>query len=279
MKKFFILFALAFCISANAQDISWKQHDIDGHRTGVTQMGVGKTTESMGKVKRFSKKYTAPNGKKYRRGATRRVAKIMIAAQDSMSYVKQVIGYSPKVMEKRRPESALTNWFVDALMQKTEELTGRHVDVGFANFGGVRVDMPEGEIFRDDIMSMFPFSNTLYYFTLSGESLLDICKNMASRSPEIFGGMKLVVKDRNLVSATINGEPIDPNKTYGVATLDFLMKGGGWFRFGKYEIEGIDTHVNVLDVMIPYVEELTRQGKKVEYHKDGRYTLIKEGAE
>ena len=271
-----ILFIIVFFlgITINAQEITWTQHTVDGHRTGVTQKGADLTVESMGKVKRIRKVYSAPNGKKYRRGSTAKVAKIMIKAQDSMAVVKEVIGHSPRVMSKSRPESALTDWFIDALMAKTAELTGKHVDVGFANFGGVRVDMPEGDVFRDDIMSMFPFANTLYFFSLTGKSLLEICNNMAQRSPEIFGGMKLVIKDKQLVSATINGEPIDENKIYGVATINYLMEGSGWFRFGKYQIEGIDTKINVLDMMLSYVEELTKQGKEIEYQTDGRITVL-----
>ena len=273
MKHALFVLALMCCLGANAQEITWTQHAVDGHRTGVTQKGAGETEAAMGKVKRLPKRYLAPNGRRYKRGTARKVAKIMIEAQDSMAYVKEIIAHSPRVMEKKRPESALTNWYIDALMKKTSELTGKPVDVGFANFGGVRIDMPDGEIFRDDIMSMFPFNNTLYYFTLSGESLLEICNNMAKRRAEIFGGVRLVVKDSELVSATINGEPIDPKKIYCAATINYLMTGEGWFRFGKYEIDGQDTNVMVLDAMMQYVEELTRQGKDIEYSMDGRYTV------
>ena len=273
MKHTLFVLALMCCLGANAQEITWTQHAVDGHRTGVTQKGAGETEAAMGKVKRLPKRYLAPNGRHYKRGTARKVAKIMIEAQDSMSYVKEIIAHSPRVMEKKRPESALTNWYIDALMKKTSEFTGKPVDVGFANFGGVRIDMPNGDIFRDDIMSMFPFNNTLYYFTLSGESLLEICNNMAKRRAEIFGGVRLVVKDSKLVSATINGEPIDPKKIYSAATINYLMTGEGWFRFGKYEIDGQDTKVMVLDAMMQYVEELARQGKDIEYSVDGRYTV------
>ena len=273
MKHALFVLALMCCLGANAQEITWTQHAVDGHRTGVTQKGAGETEAAMGKVKRLPKRYLAPNGRSYKRGTARKVAKIMIEAQDSMAYVKEIIAHSPRVMEKKRPESALTNWYIDALMKKTSEFTGKPVDVGFANFGGVRIDMPNGDIFRDDIMSMFPFNNTLYYFTLSGESLLEICNNMAKRRAEIFGGVRLVVKDSELVSATINGEPIDPKKIYSAATINYLMTGEGWFRFGKYEIDGQDTNVMVLDAMMQYVEELTRQGNDIEYSVDGRYTV------
>ena len=274
MKHTLFVLAMMCCLGANAQEITWTQHAVDGHRTGVTQKGAGETEAAMGKVKRLPKRYLAPNGRRYKRGTARKVAKIMIEAQDSMAYVKEIIAHSPRVMEKKRPESALTNWYIDALMKKTSELTGKPVDVGFANFGGVRIDMPEGDIFRDDIMSMFPFNNTLYYFTLTGESLLEICNNIATRRPEVFGGLRLVIKDQKLVSATVDGQPIDPKKIYSVATLDYLMSGNSWFRFGKYAIDGFNTEKPVLEAMLEYVAELTRQGKPIEYKTDGRFTVI-----
>lgn len=274
MKLILFILTLMFCLGANSQEITWKQHAVDGHRTGVTQKGVGETEAAMGKVKRLPRRYHAPNGTKYKRGTARKVAKIMIEAQDSMAFVKEVIAYSPRIMEKERPECALTNWYIDALMKKTSEYTGKHIDVGFANYGGVRIDMPEGNVFRDDIMSMFPFNNTLYYFTLTGESLLEICNNIATRRPEVFGGLRLVIKDQKLVSATVDGQPIDPKKIYSVATLDYLMSGNSWFRFGKYAIDGFNTEKPVLEAMLEYVAELTRQGKPIEYKTDGRFTVI-----
>ena len=60
-------------------------------------------------------------------------------------------------MEAYFPESALSNWFVDILMAKVEKLSGKKVDIGIANFGGIRVDMPQGDIILDDMLSMFPF--------------------------------------------------------------------------------------------------------------------------
>lgn len=274
MKHIFFILTLMFCLGANAQEITWKQNAVDGHRTGVKQKGVGETEAAMGKVKRLPRCYHAPNGTRYKRGTARKVAKIMIGAQDSMAFVKEVIAYSPRVMEKERGECALTNWYIDAIMQKTSEYSGKHIDVGLANYGGVRIEMPEGNVFRDDIMSMFPFSNKLYYFTLTGESLLEICNNIATRRPEVFGGLRLVIKNQKLVSATVDGQPIDPKKIYSVATLDYLMSGNSWFRFGKYAIDGFNTEKPVLEAMLEYVAELTRQGKPIEYNTDGRFTVI-----
>ena len=270
MKHILFIFIFVFSFSTYAQEITWKKHPVEGHRTGVTQGAADKVVESMGKVKKF-KSYYSPNGERHKKKtSTRKTAKHLIKAQGAMSSVKEVIGQSAKAMTKQRPECALTNWFIDQVMEKTSELTGKHVDIGFANFGGVRTDMPEGDIFRDDIMSMFPFKNTLYYFTMKGENVKKLLKDMASRNAEIVGGIRAEFKDKEVVSATINGEPIEDEKVYGVATIDFLMEGSGWFRFGKYAIDREDTKVLVMDAMLQHVEEQTKLGKKIEYKSDGR---------
>jgi 2',3'-cyclic-nucleotide 2'-phosphodiesterase (5'-nucleotidase family) len=44
-------------------------------------------------------------------------------------------------------------------MAKVERLAGKKVHVGVGNFGGIRIDMPKGDIILDDMLSMFPFKN------------------------------------------------------------------------------------------------------------------------
>lgn len=258
-------------VKTDIGEITWIQHQVDGHRTGVKQMGAGMTTESMGRVRKITKRYNAPNGRKFGRGVTGKVARITINAQDSMSNVKQIIGYSPRPMRKRRPQSALSNWYVDVVIDRVSEAMGKPVDIGFVNYGGLRTDMAEGEIFRDDIMSMFPFHNKLYYFTLTGKSLLQIATHLVEDRMEIFGGMELhITQDHHLAKVTVKGEPLDENKVYSVATIDFLMDGVGWFRFGQYAIDRHDTQIDLQETMLKSVENLTLQGKQIEYRTDNR---------
>ena len=80
-----------------------------------------------------------------------KVMKLVDAAQPAMARVKEVIGFSTEALSKGYPESPLSNWTVDTIMEKVEQLAGKKVHVGFANFGGIRVDMPQGDILLDDI--------------------------------------------------------------------------------------------------------------------------------
>lgn len=266
---------VAFSVYAGAQDFSfeWKKTEMLGSRTGVKFANADNVKESMGEVR--GSKYFAPNGKVYKKGVTRKVAKIMLDAQPEMADVKQVIAYSPEMMIKRPPESALSNWFVDILISQCSELTGKKVDVGFANFGGIRVDMPKGNVLMDDILSMFPFRNRLCYLELRGSDLRVILEQMARQRWQVVGGVRCVSnRAGELLSAEIGGEPLDDNKIYGVTTIDFLLNGGDGYCIGKNAVTTEILDKYVIDVVLPYVESLTAAGKPIEYHTDGRVKIV-----
>lgn len=266
---------LSLSVSALAQDysIEWKRTQIVGQRTGVQFANADNVKEAIGEVR--GAKYLAPSGKVYKRGVTRKVAGIMLDAQPAMSDVKQVIAYSPKMMVKHGPECELSDWFVDILISKCAELTGKKVDVGFANFGGIRVDMPQGNVLKDDILSMFPFRNRLCYLELKGSDLRVIFEQMARQKWQVVGGARCVSnRAGDLISVEIGGEPLDDDKVYGVTTIDFLLNGGDGYCIEKNALSVTVLDKYIIDVVLPYVEELTAQGKPIEYQTDGRIKII-----
>lgn len=247
---------------------SWENFVVDGHRTGVTAPTASNVDEALGVIR--DGVYTAPNGNVFSACATYAVASDMIGAQPRMADLKAPVGYAPKAMSKHRPESELSNWFVDRIMEDTERLTGRHVDVGIANFGGIRGSIPQGVILKDDIVSMFPFRNCLCHVTLKGEDLQAIFDRFAEKSPQVLGGVKFVVTDHKIDTLLIGGKPLDPEKLYGVATIDFLLDGGDGLHIARNARDLVITDVYVMDSMLPYVKELAAAGKPIEYHTDGR---------
>ena len=262
-------------VALQAQDytVKWKRTQMDGSRTGVKFSGADNVKESMGELR--GSRYYAPDGKVFRKGVTPAVARIMIGAQQEMADVKQVVAYSPEAMIKEYPECALSDWFIDLLMGQCHELIGKKVDVGFANFGGIRVNMPEGDVLLDDIMSMFPFRNKLCYIALKGSDLRAIFEQLAREKWQVTGGARCVITwDGRLVSAEIDGSPIDDEKIYGVATVDFLLNGGDGLFLQKNAVEKIVLDKYVIDVVLPYVKRLTAEGKPLEYHTDGRIRIV-----
>lgn len=249
---------------------------MDGHRTGVTAIGRDNAPAALGTVEDGI--YTSPNGAHFdSTTATYSAAYDMLAVQPRMSRLKEVVGYSTAEMLREGPESPLADWAVDHLMADVQKLTGRHVDVGLMNFGGIRVDMPAGEVIRDDIESMFPFRNYLCYVALKGSDLTALFERIVAKGVQAFGGVKLVVTDHRIDTLLVGGKPVDPSKVYGVATIDFLLDGGDDISVARNARDLVMTKVRILDSMMPYVEELTRAGKPIEYAVDGRVVVKHSG--
>jgi hypothetical protein len=278
LRKYLVAIFLALGMNLGAQNvsISWETVPMDGSRTGVTASNAENVKESMGYVK--GRYYFAPNGRKFR-GSTKKAAKILIGVQPEMAEVKSVIAYSTRPMVRKGPECELYDWFIDEIMRAVEDSVGLKVDVGIANKGGVRVDMPAGPVMLDDIMSMFPFRNNLCYVALRGRDLRAVFEQMASTTWQIVGGCKAVVRDGKLESVTIGGEPLDDDKLYGVATISFLLNGGDGYYLENNAEKKIICNGYIMDTMIAYVKGLTAQGKPIEYERDGRIKIFKGGKE
>ena len=272
--KIIALAAAAVVAASCGPRYSWEHFVMDGHRTGVTVPTADNVAGALGTVD--GDRYVAPNGTEYPKGsATYAVAADMIGAQAVMARVKEVIGRSERELVAHAPESELSNWLVDHIMEDVAKLTGRRVDVGISNFGGIRVSLPEGDVFLDDLLSMFPFKNYLCYVALKGSDLQEIFDRMAAARPQVLGGVKFVVTDHTIDTLLVGGRPIDPEATYGVATIDFLLDGGDNLNIARNAKELIITDVKIIDSMLPYARSYAEAGQPITYFTDGRVVVNK----
>lgn len=270
--KLIVLVAAALAVCSCQYRMEWQKYRMDGHRTGVTAPTADNVPQALGTVS--GDVYNAPNGSTFQKGsATYAAAADLIAVQPQMAALKEVIGWSTHQMEASGPESELSNWLVDHLMEETARLTRRKVDVGISNFGGIRVDMPEGDVLMDDLVSMFPFRNYLTYVALKGTDLQAIFDYMAQTRPQVLGGVKFVVTDHHIDTLLVGGKPIDPKRTYGVATIDFLLDGGDGLTVAKNAKELIITDELIIDAMLPYTRSFAAAGKPIGYFTDGRVVV------
>lgn len=241
----------------------WKRTQINASRTGVSCPSAENAAEALGTV----------SGRTFHGGTVPEVARLVIEAQPVMSPVKKVVGHSPEAMKVEYPESALSNLFADKMMEAVEKVSGRHVDVGIVNFGGIRVDMPEGDILVDDIMSMFPFKNNIVYVALKGSRLKEILDGMAAGNFQALGGIRVVAEDGKIVSAEVGGEPIEDDRVYGLATITFLLHGGDDLFLGEGVEEVTEYPVDIYDAMMDWITSETAAGRDIAYRKDGRVVI------
>lgn len=274
MKKLAVIVAVALAaLQVQAQEYRWKHSLMAGSRTGCEAPAKDNVDEALGTFK--GGRYIAPNGKTYRKNSiVGRTARIVKDAQPAMARVKDVIGYSTNAMDVSYPESALSDWFVDIIMAKTEKLAGKKVDIGVVNFGGIRIDMPQGDIILDDMLSMFPFKNQLVYVEHTGKQIRTILEKMAADRFQVLGGVRVVAEGGKLLSAEIGGEPIDDDKVYGLATITFLLEGGDGLTLAEnaLSVTAFEDE-DIIDAVLEFVYAETAAGRPIEYKTDGRVVI------
>lgn len=273
MKRIYLLVLLlaGTAAFASGDDIRWKKNLMDGSRTGCTVPLATDTETSIGTVKGCT--YIAPNGRKYR-GITKKTAVYVMGLQPEMASVKTVVGHSAKAMIKTYPEGPLSNFFIDTIMKETEKVSGKKVDIGIGNFGGIRVDMPEGEIIVDDIMSMFPFRNDLVYLTIRGSEVRSLLEQMAARKFQVLGGLRVVAQDGRLVSVHVGDEPLDDDRVYGLATISFLLDGGDDLSLRTRAIEVCEYPVAIYDAIMGHIMAEEAAGRMIDAEADGRVRIL-----
>jgi len=133
----------------------------------------------------------------------------------------------------RTREAAIGNLIADAMRDKTGAVAA------VMNGGGIRagkVYAPGTAITRRDILAELPFGNRVVTIDVKGRVLREALENGLSRVESAAGrfpqvsGMTIEYDPRRppgkrIVSIRIGGRPLDPNKTYRIATNDFLARG------------------------------------------------------
>lgn len=174
----------------------------------------------------------------------------------------------------RTGETNLGNLITDAMRMSTG------ADVAFTNGGGIRASIDVGDITVNEILTSFPFTNTLAVIEVTGAELLAAIEHGVKDYPAAAGqfphvsGMKYTFDagkpaGSRVTMVMIGDEALDPAKTYKVVTNDFMAVGGdGYTMFSNKPFVGEGGLLS--DVLIEYVEANVEISPAVE----GRVTAI-----
>lgn len=252
----------------------WKAVSMDASRTGVSAV-VGKTVdEALGVVDSCSV-YTSPSGKLFpANSATAKAAAALISYQDIMAPLRVVIAHSAAEMRRGEINSPIYGWTADALKAGVEQKLGKKVDAAIMNKGGIRIDMPQGEVTVDDISSMFPFLNYLTYIEMPGYEVRKLLEFFADGHFQAISGIEMSVKDGKLVQASIGGRELDDKAYYRIASVDYLLDGGDHIYLARNARKLIISEWRMLDWMKEYAASLTADGKLIECNDNQRVVLL-----
>ena len=187
----------------------------------------------------------------------------------------EIVGYSEDEYSRQRPESGLSNFAADVIRETAQQKTGRKVDIALTNFGGIRTSLPKGAVRVYDIFSIFPFDNYIVVFDIKGSDLhrfLD--KMIGRRRVEALSGVSIEIDDRTPVKLEVAGAPIDDERIYTFATINFLMDGGDGVVLSDVAFNREDTGVWIRDAIVDYLREQMNRGEKISLHADGRVKYV-----
>lgn len=193
------------------------------------------------------------------------------------SVMSPVMGIAARDMDKRRPESEISNLLSDILVWAAKDYN-ETADFGVYNIGGIRAALSKGKVTYGDINDIAPFENRIAFITLSGEKVMELFQQIAHRGGEgVSHGVELVISaDGRLLSACLNGHEIDPAAAYRVVTIDYLAQGNDGlsaFQSGTNLNSPQNEQDNARFLIMNYFKAQHALGKEVDAQVEGRIRI------
>ncbi|MBA3679929.1 MAG: 5'-nucleotidase C-terminal domain-containing protein [Bacteroidetes bacterium] len=205
------------------------------------------------------------------------IAKVTIAEYKVKvdAQTEKIIAASIDVLTKDGDESTLGNFVCDALKFSGEkEFKNLPIDVVLINRGGLRANLPKGDIKVVNVFELMPFENDLILVKIKGEKLLEGVQTVLEKKHS-FLGLKINAKPSEVLETTINGSSIDKEKIYTIVTSDYLANGGDNFIFLKDPLTTEKSNLKIREAIINYCIFLTENKKQIVPYTDGRLQISK----
>ncbi|MDX1327823.1 MAG: 5'-nucleotidase [Arenibacter sp.] len=171
-----------------------------------------------------------------------------------------VLAYAPETLTKMegKHNTNAGNLMADIVMQEVGPIftsrTGKNIDFVLLNFGGIRSIISKGNVTARNAYEVMPFENSVFVAELDGKTVQELVEFLVKSSvPHPIAGIQIAVDKNNLLKkVSIQGKPIDEDRTYFVATSDYLVNGGDRMDFFKNRLSLVNTDYMLRKVMIDY---------------------------
>jgi 5'-nucleotidase/UDP-sugar diphosphatase len=161
---------------------------------------------------------------------------------------------------RSRPTN-LGTLITSAIMDKT------HADLALVSAGGIRDSLPAGRLTLGDILKAQPFGNEIVVVSLSGAELDAYLRATAKMTPGSgafpqLSGVRMRIESGTVTQLLLNGHPIEPGKTYRIATTSFTARGGDGYPVLSTHAGFVNTGLVDADVLREFI------GKRDMLHVD-----------
>nr|WP_259393847.1 bifunctional UDP-sugar hydrolase/5'-nucleotidase UshA [[Pantoea] beijingensis] len=133
-------------------------------------------------------------------------------------------------------------------------------DFAVMSGGGVRDSIAEGDITYKDVLKVQPFGNTVIYVDMKGRDVEKYLAVVANKQVDSgayaqFANVSLVADGQGVSEVKINGKPLEPEKTYRMATLNFNATGGDGYPPVNQLASYVDTGFVDAEVLKQYIQQ------------------------
>ncbi len=184
----------------------------------------------------------------------------------------EVIGFSRRELTRGGfIETPVGNLITDAMREEFK------TDIAIHNSAGIRANIPAGEVTYRHVYQVDPFGNTVVTGKYTGRQVREICEVSVNGHHAIFqvSGIKMTYTLRRpigerVLAILVNGEPLDSNRVYTVATNSYLAAGSGDYRVFAEGDSLEDSFLPLRDCIVNFI----RRHSPVDARVEGRIELI-----
>ena len=175
--------------------------------------------------------------------------------------IQRVLGRTEaRLVRKYNEESDIGNLFTDIMRAATG------TQVSFFNPGGIRADLPEGDVTLADMLDAFPFQDKIWTLELTGRQIKEVLEQAFTLERGMIQASGVVARydlskprGERLVEATIGGQRVDDGGTYSVSTIGVIAEGGDLYTTfpestviesdGQFFAEVLESYLGSQDVV------------------------------
>lgn len=202
-----------------------------------------------------------------------------LAKKELGKKTEEIIGFCPVELSNFIPQSPLSNFLTDALVELGNEYSHNNgldsVDFAILNTGGIRTSLRAGNITIGNLYEISPFENYIVIVEIKGSEVSKIFKRFTSKKCEPTSKqVNISYLGDYVYKVQFDGQAIDPEKTYRMVTIDFIANGGDGI-LKDIEIGNV-VHTGIMgrNGYINYIKKLNAKGQSITAEIDKRVNII-----
>lgn len=215
------------------------------------------------------------------------VLKIIAPYSEKVRELSKVIGRLEGGLSKTGVGGGtLGNFVTDAIRAQGRAKLGKPIVLAMVNNGGLRKnEIGAGELRASDIFELLPFENALVAVDVTGVQLAEILR-VVTRDAQSGARIQFKWNERErpefisgkLVDENGREYEIDPNQTYTILTIDYLMRlNSGAYMLLQEAKNARPLNLTLRDAVMNYIKSETAAGRPVRSVVDNRFVQVGPG--